>query len=154
MTAILLQMTYDRELRQTDDAISLRNIHDDTPIALVREKAHRLLAAGGYWAVGEFETEDLEQIWLLSQNGYRSPSWSRQPPPGVKPLGDGTVYGGFGYQDSCVGDIVVIDGRCHIAVKFGFEDIGELPVSLESIPIPRDTGSRLPEPEVSDAPRM
>jgi hypothetical protein len=154
MPATLLQMTYDRDLRQTDDAISLRNIRDHTPTELVREMAQRLLAAGGYWAVGEFDTEDPEQVWLLSQNGRRSPSWSRQPPPGVKPLGDGTVFGGYGYQDSCMGDIVVIGGHCHIAVTFGFEDIGELPVPLASIPRPRDTGSRRQEPEVPAGPRM
>jgi hypothetical protein len=62
MPATLLQMTYDRDLRQTDDAISLRNIRDHTPTELVREMAQRLLAAGGYWAVGEFDTED-EPEW-------------------------------------------------------------------------------------------
>jgi hypothetical protein len=105
----------------------------------------RLLTEKRYVAVGEFETDNPEKVWELTQNGVVSPSWSREPPPGVKPLGDGTVFGGYGYRSSMCGDIVVIDGNCHLAVSIGFADIGQLPLPINEYPKHTDTGPREPE---------
>ncbi len=144
MPAILLHLTYD-ETRVGEDYAKMTLCFIERPVDEIRETAHRLLAAGDYWAVGEFASSDPDTVWGLAQNlGERSPSWSRLPPEGVKPLGDGTVFGGLGYRSSMVGDIVVVDGRCHVVAGVGFQDLGPLPegVTIETLPRPKDTGPR------------
>lgn len=144
MPVTLLHITYDPIRRAAGDASDdIFNVMlGSRSIEETRAIVHRMLAAGDYWAVAEFDDADLNHVWHASQNGTLSPSWSRQSPSGVRPLGDGTVSGGYGYRSSMVGDIVVVDGNCHIVANVGFQDLGPLPagVRLETLPRPTDTG--------------
>lgn len=155
MTATLLHMSSNEAFHRSADYFHLTIGRNDS-IEKTREIVHRALAAGHYLAVGEFDESDLDRIWFAAQNGTLSPSWSKQPPEGVRPLGDGTVSGGLGYRSSMVGDIIVVDGKCHIVANAGFVDLGPLPVEVDNLPRPKDTGRRSrSEPDASPpSPRM
>lgn len=156
MPMTLLHITYDPIRRAAKDVgedifnITLGSL--SRPIEETRAIVHRMLGAGDYWAVAEFEDTDLEYVWRAAQNGTISLSWSRQPPKGVRPLGDGTVSGGYGYRSSMVGDVVVIDGNCHVVANVGFQDLGPLPdgVTLETLPRPKDTGAAARKPRLPE----
>lgn len=153
MRATLLHLAYEDHPESAADRLTMMASAARRPVEEVRRALHRLLAAGRYWAVGEFESSDPARIWFLAQNGTASPSWSREPPDGVVPLGDGTVFGGLGYRSTSAGDVVVVEGRCLVLAGEGI-DLGPLPdgVTLETLPRPKDEGRPQRRPPRADAP--
>ena len=90
------------------------------------EAARRLLGRGGYHEVATVVTDDIEVALRLTQNGIASPSWSRQPPPGVIPTPPGHVLirgREYGFKSTEVGDLMVRDGRTYVVDTFGFAEI-------------------------------
>jgi hypothetical protein len=87
--------------------------------------ARTVLAEGGYEAVAEFQGDDLEEAYRLTQNGVASPSWSRFPPEGLKVLSS-LLFGGEerGRKSSQVGDVFVKDGVAFVVDTFGFKELG------------------------------
>lgn len=76
-------------------------------------------------AVTEQEGDEaLEWLWRVTQNGVVSESWSREPPAGVVPEGDGCVRIGervFGRKSSDVGDVILTeDGKRYFVDSIGF----------------------------------
>jgi hypothetical protein len=77
----------------------------------------------------------LEEAYRLTQNGVVSSSWSRLPPPGVEPAGDGFIAifdeeiqqnREYGYRSTDIGDLIQTpDGKLHVVDSFGFTELPE-----------------------------
>lgn len=52
----------------------------------------RLFARGAYKEVAKVECQTLDDAYLATQNGIRTPSWSMLPLPGVTPAGEGVHW--------------------------------------------------------------
>jgi hypothetical protein len=101
-----------------------RDEGDDTT---KRDEAIRaLFHAGAYTLAALVQTDDLEAAYLNTQNGVRTPSWSRQPVTGVTPSFPGyhLIKGEkYGYQSTSMGDLLVQNDRLHVVAMFGFEHV-------------------------------
>lgn len=83
---------------------------------------------GLYDHVADADGDDLDRLYMATENGVVSPSWSRMPPEGVMPTEPSFHVGGdgkrYGRRSTAVGDVVELDGRLHVVAKLGFTDIG------------------------------
>lgn len=121
----------------------LRDVRDDADHGRVREA----LAAGLFLAVATVEGSDPGRAYAGTQNGPHG-SWSRRPPAGVTPLGEGTVSipgagGPLGYRDTQTGDLLVVDGKVHVLGLRGIE--------ATDIPAPPEGSIRVVGAPVPDA---
>lgn len=98
----------------------------ETPVAVAR----RLLATPGRYEVvarAEGGVDRLDAVWSATQN--LDDSWSRSPPPGIVPAGDGIKRasgGEFGQRSSDIGDVFVVDGTSfHAVATLGFVHLGD-----------------------------
>lgn len=100
-----------------------------TPYRYEAERARlalELLQEGVYEAVARVDTQNLDEAYMLTQNGGQSESWSRFPPKKVQPLGQGYVEMNgrkLGYKSSEVGDVFIREGEAFVVAVFGFEKI-------------------------------
>lgn len=81
------------------------------------------LAEGLYVAVATMEGTDPYAAYAATQNGP-SPSWSREAPGGIAPIGPGVIespHGPMGYRSSGSGDVFVVDGVVHVVGRSGIQ---------------------------------
>lgn len=81
----------------------------------------RALAAGLYVDVAEFDGDDPEELFRITQNGVDRESWSLTPPAGLHPV-PGAV-GEHGLRSMMVGDVLVSDGQVYACDLFGFSPL-------------------------------
>lgn len=65
-----------------------------------------------YTKVGDIEADDLDQAFLYSQNDF------------------GRLYSNFGVRSTSVGDIIRIDGECHLVMNRGFMPVTDKWISF------------------------
>jgi hypothetical protein len=89
----------------------------------------RLMAEGKYVAVAEFDGNDLDEAYKLTQNGVVTDSWTLAPPAGLTPLVEPIEHDGrkYGHRSSSMGDVFVLDGEMFVVDTVGFTEIGPMP---------------------------
>ncbi len=100
------------------------------------DAAARALASDLYVVVATFEGDPWD-AYRDTQNGLVSPHWSRAPPSGIWPVGDGTVAtprGPYGLRSTSDGDAVVVDGVLSVLTRRGFEAVdAPLPALIRAV---------------------
>jgi len=117
--------------RMTRDEILHASLgtRDEANIDLYR----RMMEDGRYEKVAEFDGDDLEFVWMATQNGVRTTSWFTEPLDGVRPLNEANPT--KPRRSTMIGDIVVRDGIMHVVDMMGFTEIGPLPAAVLPDPV-------------------
>jgi len=119
---------FDRDRMSNDDLFSaMSGTRNGEGVDLYK----RLMDSGAYVLVAEIAGSNLENAWVMTQNGVRTPSWSLEPLEGLTPIG---LTENVGFRSSMVGDIVVVDGTMHVVDVVGFCEIGPFEPQPERAP--------------------
>lgn len=92
-----------------------------------RDEAIRaLFHANAFTLSALVASNDLEQAYINTQNGVRSPSWSQFPVHGVTPAFPGHfLHKGerYGYKSTSMGDLLALDDKLYVVATFGFDEV-------------------------------
>lgn len=134
MTTYVLQAN---RYARADDAGErlLRDLRFDHDADTVK----RVLDAGLYVAVAMSSSDDLEALYLRTQNGGQFPSWSKVDDDLLTALGGGAILTedgrSLGYMSTSPGDVMLVDGKIHVCARIGFEPLSCDVGNIEAIPV-------------------
>lgn len=105
-----------------------RELHSAVSMMTQVEAARAGMLEGLYEPVADIDLTNKDDAYVMMQNGVISPSWSRQPPEGLKPRpGTTKVIGGkvWGARSTSVGDIIDDNGVLFVVANSGFLCVGK-----------------------------